>query len=156
MTTMQVCNYIVAILTFIIGGAIAWTSYGYGIEMTVFGPGPGFWPFILAVGLILVALLIVFDTVKHRDNYGKEKIVLAAAENIGVYKMMLLTLGYIILIYLVGFYAATFLFMCAAMKLLGAKRLATMLTASLVFLAIIYVVFGMLLHIAMPVSVFME
>ena len=148
MTTMQVCNYIVAILTFIIGGAIAWTSYGYGIEMTVFGPGPGFWPFILAVGLILVALLIVFDTVKH--------IVLAAAENIGVYKMMLLTLGYIILIYLVGFYAATFLFMCAAMKLLGAKRLATMLTASLVFLAIIYVVFGILLHITMPVSVFME
>ena len=104
----------------------------------------------------MVALLIVFDTVKHRENYGKEKIVLAAAENIGVYKMMLLTLGYIILIYLVGFYAATFLFMCAAMKLLGAKRLATMLTASLAFLAIIYVVFGMLLHIAMPVSVFME
>ena len=42
MTTMQVCNYIVAILTFIIGGAIAWTSYGYGIEMTVFGRGPDF------------------------------------------------------------------------------------------------------------------
>ena len=70
--------------------------------------------------------------------------------------MMALTGGYLVLIYLTGFYVATFLFMCAAMKLLGAKRLATMLTASLVFLAVIYVVFGMLLHITMPVSIFME
>lgn len=156
MTTLKVCNYIVALLTLIIGGSIAWTSYGYGIEMTVFGPGPGFWPFILAVGLIVVAFLIVFDTVKHQNDYGKEQIVLAAAENFSVYKMMALTGGYLVLIYLTGFYVATFLFMCAAMKLLGAKRLATMLTASLVFLAVIYVVFGMLLHITMPVSIFME
>ena len=106
MTTLKVCNYIVALLTLIIGGSIAWTSYGYGIEMTVFGPGPGFWPFILAVGLIVVAFLIVFDTVKHQNDYGKEQIVLAAAENFSVYKMMVLTGGYLVLIYLTGFYVA--------------------------------------------------
>lgn len=156
MTTLKVCNYIVALLTLVIGGAIAWTSYGYGIEMTVFGPGPGFWPFLLAVGLGCVALLIVFDTLKHDKEYEREKIVLAAPANVGVYKMMLLTGGYVVLIFAAGFYVASFLFMCAAMKLLGAKRLSTMLTVSLIFLAVIYVVFGWLLHITMPVSVFLE
>lgn len=156
MTTLKVCNYVVAILTFIIGGAIAWTSYGYGIEMTVFGPGPGFWPFILAIGLIFVAFLIVFDTLKHKEEFNQKEIVLLSPANIGVYKMMLITGGYIVLIYLAGFYAATFLFMCTAMKLLGAKRISTLLTVSLVFLALVYVLFGQLLHISMPVSIFME
>ena len=156
MTTLKVCNYVVAILTFIIGGAIAWTSYGYGIDMTVFGPGPGFWPFILAVGLIFVAFLIVFDTLKHKEEFNKKEIVLLSPANIGVYKMMLITGFYIVLIYLAGFYVATFLFMCTAMKLLGAKRISTLLTVSLVFLALVYVLFGQLLHISMPVSIFLE
>ena len=156
MTTMQVCNYIVAILTFIIGGAIAWTSYGYGIEMTVFGPGPGFWPFILAVGLVFVAFLIVFDTLKHKEKFDKKEIILLSPANIGVYKMMLLTGGYIVFIYLAGFYVATFLFMVTAMKLLGAKRISTLLSVSLVFLALVYILFGQLLHISMPVSIFLE
>ena len=156
MTTLKVCNYVVAILTFIIGGAIAWTSYGYGIEMTVFGPGPGFWPFILAIGLIFVAFLIVFDTLKHKEEFNQKEIVLLSPANIGVYKMMLITGFYIVLIYLAGFYVATFLFMCTAMKLLGAKRISTLLTVSLVFLALVYVLFGQLLHISMPVSIFLE
>lgn len=156
MTTLKVCNYVVAILTFIIGGAIAWTSYGYGIEMTVFGPGPGFWPFILAIGLIFVAFLIVFDTLKHKEEFNQKEIVLLSPANIGVYKMMLITGLYIVLIYLAGFYVATFLFMCTAMKLLGAKRISTLLTVSLVFLALVYVLFGQLLHISMPVSIFLE
>ena len=156
MVSMQKCNLIVALLTLIIGGAIAYTAYGYGIGMSMFGPGAGFWPFILAVSLIVVACLIVFDTFRHQDKYQSQEVIIFNPHNIGVYKMMLAVGLYILLIFGVGFYIASFLFMCGTMKLLGAQRLGLILSVALIFLAVIYLVFGVLLHISLPLPLFME
>ena len=156
MVNMKICNIVIALITLAIGGAVAWTSYGYGIEMTVFGPGPGFWPFILAVCLIGVACLILIDKQFKSSQFSEIKVEFTAPKNISVYKMMLITTAFIILIFLLGFYVAVFLFMLAAMYMLGARNISSMLSVALAFLAFLYVVFDWLLHISMPLPFFME
>ena len=154
MVNMKICNFVIALITLAIGGTIAWTSYGYGIEMTVFGPGPGFWPFILAICLIAIACLIIIDTQLKSSQLSEIKVEFTAPKNISVYKMMLITAAFIL--FLLGFYAAVFLFMLASMYMLGARKLSNMLSVTLAFLAFLYVIFDWLLHINMPLPFFVE
>ena len=156
MVNMKICNFVIALITLAIGGTIARTSYGYGIEMTVFGPGPGFWPFILAICLIAIACLILIDTQLKSSQLSEIKVEFTAPKNISVYKMMLITAAFILFIFLLGFYAAVFLFMLSSMYMLGARKLSNMLSVTLAFLAFLYVIFDWLLHINMPLPFFVE
>lgn len=156
MAGMFVCNLVTAFLSLLVGGSIAYTSFTYGIEMTIFGPGPGFWPFLLGMGLIVVAALIAGDTLLHAASYREQQVTLALPENFGVYRMMAVTGVYIALIFAAGFYIATFLFLAAAMRLLGERRIGRILTVTVLFLAFVYVLFGMLLHISLPAPFFLE
>ena len=100
MVNMKICNFVIALITLAIGGTIAWTSYGYGIEMTVFGPGPGFWSFILGICLIAIACLIFIDTKFKALQLSEIKVEFTAPKNISVYKMMLITTAFILFIFL--------------------------------------------------------
>ncbi len=156
MANLRNCNFLVAALCAASGFVIAMTSYGYGIDMTDFGPGPGFWPFILGVALCLVATLLFFDSVKHSEEYKNQPITLTAPQNIGAYQMMALVLCYTVLIFIIGFYAGTALFLVTAMVRLGADNKMHILAVTALFLAFIYILFGMLLHISLPLPFFME
>ena len=153
---MRTCNYAVALLTAIIGACIAWTSYGYGIGMSMFGPGSGFWPFILGAALVLIAALIVFDTARHSRQYAEEKIILTAPANVSAYKMMAMILVYIILLKIIGFYPSSLLFLIAAMHHLGLRRPKMILAVSLGFLAVLYILFSILLNLSLPLPFFWE
>ncbi|MBO5566025.1 MAG: tripartite tricarboxylate transporter TctB family protein [Succinivibrio sp.] len=156
MVSMRGCNLFVAAVTLLIGAAIAYTSYGYGISMSMFGPGAGFWPFILGVSLVAVAVFILIDTLRHQEEFLQVKVVLGSAANFQSYKLMVLSGAFIALLQLLGFYLDAFLFMCAAMLLLGMRRLSAVFSIALIFLGFIYVVFSMLLHINLPLPFFME
>ncbi len=156
MLSMKTCNFIVALITAAVGAAIAWTSYGYGIGMSMFGPGAGFWPFLLGVALIVIAALIVADSIRHGAELNQQQVILAAPANLKAYAMMGLVAAYIACLTLLGFYVASFLFVMLAMYLLGMRRLSLMLTVTLIFLAAIFVIFGQLLHISLPMPFFME
>lgn len=156
MTTMKICNYVVACIVIILALCIAYVSYGYGIEMTEFGPQAGFWPFIIAITMIIVSSLIIFDTTKNKEKYQEIKISFTKVENISSYKMMLTVLIYIILINLLGFYIATFLFLIFSMYILNLRPFTFIISISLGFIACIYVIFSLLLHIMLPISIFLE
>lgn len=156
MPSMKICNFVVAAITLVIGFAIAYTSFGYGIGLTVFGPGAGFWPFYLGLGLIAVGVLILGDTLVHKQAYEDEKVVLTLPENFSVYRMMAAVVAYVVLIYLTGFYIATLLFLLAATRMLGEKRLGLSLAVAVVFCVFVYLVFTAFLHVSMPVSIFLD
>ncbi|MCR5537478.1 MAG: tripartite tricarboxylate transporter TctB family protein [Succinivibrio sp.] len=156
MANLKNCNLLVVGLSAVTGSAIAATAYGYGIAMTEYGPGPGFWPFILGVSLLAVAVLLLLDTLKHSAEYSAQEILLSTAANLSAYQMMGIVLLYAVLIFITGFYLATALFLICAMYRLGADNFKQILGVTLVFLAFIYILFGMLLHIALPLPIFME
>ncbi|MBP5244136.1 MAG: tripartite tricarboxylate transporter TctB family protein [Succinivibrio sp.] len=154
MITMKSCNLIVAAVTLVIGAMIAYTSYGYGISMTMFGPGAGFWSFILGVGLIAVAVLIVIDTLHHSDEFTAIQVKVGEKANLQAYKLMVLSGVFVVLLEILGFYLDAFLFMCACMYLLGMRRSSSIISVALAFLAFIYVIFSLSLHINLPLPIF--
>lgn len=156
MPSMAVCNIAVALITAIVGGVISYTAYGYGIEMSMFGPGAGFWPFILGLGLIAIALLIVIDTIRCRGEFSQQKVVFNSQGCFGAYRMMAVVLVYAALFPLLGFYVSSFLFLFVGMLMLGVNNKLLALGVSAGFLAVIYLLFTLALHIQLPVPFFME
>ena len=123
MTNMVMSNYVIALIAALVGASIAYTSYGYGIEMSMFGPGAGFWPFILGVALMAVAALLVFDTLRNKKTFQEQQVILITVDNVLVYKMMAIVIAYVIVLPIIGFYLATILFLASAMYLLGARKI---------------------------------
>lgn len=156
MPSMAVCNFLVALATALVGGGIVITSVGYGIEMSMFGPGSGFWPFILGLGLLVIAALIVLDTVKRRRELSAQKVVFVSQGCFGSYRMMLLCFVYAALFPLTGFYIASGLFMIAAMYMLGLRKLPLIIGITAVFLFCLFLLFSLALHIQLPQPFFME
>lgn len=156
MPSMAVCNIAVALITAIVGGAISYNAYGYGIEMSMFGPGAGFWPFILGLGLLIIALLIVVDTIRCKAEFSKQKVVFNSQGCFGAYRMMAVVIIYAALFPLLGFYVSSFIFLFVGMLMLGVnnKLLACGVCAG--FLAAIYLLFTLALHIQLPLPFFME
>lgn len=156
MTNMEMSNYVIAFIAALVGAAIAYTSYGYGIEMSMFGPGAGFWPFILGVALMAVAALLVFDTLRNKKTFQEQQVILITVDNVLVYKMMAIVIAYVIVLPIIGFYLATILFLASAMYLLGARKLPLIASVTLIFNAVIYVVFDELLSLSFPLPFFIE
>lgn len=156
MLNMKTCNLVIAALTAIGAAVMLATSLRYGIGMTSFGPGPGLWPFLLGLSLAVIAVLLCWDTWRHRAEFAAMPVTLAAPANLSAYGMMLLVVVYAVIVFVVGFFAASLLFMPAAMYWCGYRRPLPMLAVTLLFLAAIYVIFTMLLHIFLPLPFFME
>lgn len=156
MPSMKICNYVIALITAAVGGVIAHTAYGYGIEMSMFGPGSGVWPFMLGTGLVVIAALIVVDTVKRREELAARSVIFRSPGCTSVYKMMILVLVYVALFPLIGFYVASTIFMFVAVRQLGFKNVPVTLAVTLLFMLAIYAMFTLALHIQLPLPFFME
>jgi hypothetical protein len=156
MASMKNCNLCVAALTAAAGASIAAAAYGYGIGITDFGPGAGFWPFILGAALVLNAAAILLDTIFNRKAYASEEVVLRSPGCIKAYELMAMVIAYAVLMHLAGFYAASFIFLAAAMRFLGLRSKLLILAVALLFLGAVWAIFSKALHIALPLPVFME
>lgn len=155
MVSMKLCNFVVFVLGFIIGGAIMAASACFPMEITEQGPGPGFWPFLLGLALTAATLALVFDTVCHRAELAEEKVSLGTAANRQAYIVMGLIIFFCGLIHLSGFYAAAMLLIPCIMYLLGERNKKRMLFTAVGITLFIYLVFGQLLHTSLPSSVFL-
>lgn len=156
MPSMAVCNVVVALITALVGAAIVYTSYGYGIEMSMFGPRAGFWPFILGLGLLVISALILLDTVKNHAQFAKEKVIFNSQGCFASYRMMIVCVLYAALLPVCGFYVASALFMFVTMLMLGVHNKLFAAGIAVLFLAIIYLLFTTALHIQLPLPFFME
>ena len=156
MASMRQCNLVIAAVAAGVGATIAAYAYGYGIAMTEFGPAAGFWPFLLGVGLVLVAARLLLDTLRRSAELAAQPVELSSEGNFAAYRMMVLVMVYAVCLFVLGFYLATLLFLPACMYLLGLRNHLLGAAVTLLFVAFIYVVFARLLHISLPVPWFLD
>lgn len=156
MANMRNCNLLVSCVTGIVGALITATSYSYGIDVTMFGPGAGFWPFFLGLSLLVVTAVLLFDTIRNSRQYALEQVILSSPGNIAAYRMMTLVCAYAVLLFVIGFYPATFFFMLTAMYMLGLRNYKLMFAVVLLFLGFIFLVFTQLLNIFLPLPFFID
>ena len=156
MNNMTICNYIVGIVGMVLGGLIMSAAAAFPQQFTENGPGPGFWPFSLGCALAVAALVLLIFTFTKRADLAQQKVNLTTAANKRVYIMMGLVVLFCVFINLLGFYPAAALLIIATMKLMDYHNKKGILLTTVLTLAFIYLVFGVLLHTKMPQSLFLS
>lgn len=156
MNNMTICNYIVGIVGMVLGGLIMSAAAAFPLQFTENGPGPGFWPFSLGCALAVAALVLLIFTFTKRADLAQQKVNLTTAANKRVYIMMGLVVLFCVFINLLGFYPAAALLIIATMKLMDYHNKKEILLTTVLTLAFIYLVFGVLLHTKMPQSLFLS
>ena len=156
MNNMTICNYIVGIVGMVLGGLIMSAAAAFHLQFTENGPGPGFWPFSLGCALAVAALVLLVFTFTKRADLAQQKVNLTTAANKRVYIMMGLVVLFCVFINLLGFYPAAALLIIATMKLMDYHDKKGILLTTVLTIAFIYLVFGVLLHTKMPQSLFLS
>ena len=156
MNNMTICKYIVGIVGMVLGGLIMSAAAAFPMQFTENGPGPGFWPFSLGCALAVAALVLLVFTFMKRADLAQQKVNLTTAANKRVYIMMGLVVLFCVFINLLGFYPAAALLIIATMKLMDYHNKKGILLTTVLTLAFIYLVFGVLLHTKMPQSLFLS
>ena len=156
MNNMTICNYIVGIVGMVLGGLIMSAAAAFPLQFTENGPGPGFWPFSLGCALAVAALVLLVFTFTKRADLAQQKVNLTTAANKRVYIMMGLVVLFCVFINLLGFYPAAALLIIVTMKLMDYHNKKGILLTTVLTLAFIYLVFGVLLHTKMPQSLFLS
>ena len=156
MNNMTICNYIVGVVGMVLGALIMSAAAAFPMQFTENGPGPGFWPFSLGCALAVAALVLLVFTFTKRADLAQQKVNLTTAANKRVYIMMGLVVLFCVFINLLGFYPAAALLIIATMKLMDYHNKKGILLTTVLTLAFIYLVFGVLLHTKMPQSLFLS
>lgn len=156
MNNMTICNYIVGVVGIVLGALIMSAAAAFPMQFTENGPGPGFWPFSLGCALAVAAVVLLAFTFTKRADLSGQKVNLNTPANKRVYIMMGLVVAFCVLINLLGFYPAAAVLIVATMKLMDYHNKKGILLTTVLTLAFIYVVFGVLLHTKMPQSIFLS
>ena len=154
MNNMTICNYIVSVVGLALGALIMNAAAAFPMQFTENGPGPGFWPFSLGCALAVAAVVLLAFTFTKRADLSGQRVRLNTPANKRVYIMMGLVVIFCVLINLLGFYPAAAALIVATMKLMDYHNKKGILLTTVLTLAFIYLVFGVLLHTQMPQSIF--
>ena len=156
MNNMTICNYIVGVVGMVLGALIMSAAAAFPMQFTENGPGQGFWPFSLGCALAVAAVVLLAFTFTKRADLSGQKVNLNTPANKRVYIMMGLVVIFCVLINLLGFYPAAAALIVATMKLMDYHNKKGILLTTVLTLAFIYLVFGVLLHTQMPQSIFLS
>ena len=156
MNNMTICNYIVSVVGMALGALIMNAAAAFPMQFTENGPGPGFWPFSLGCALAVAAVVLLVFTFTKRADLSGQRVSLNTPANKRVYIMMGLVVAFCVLINLLGFYPAAAALIVATMKLMDYHNKKGILLTTVLTLAFIYLVFGVLLHTQMPQSIFLS
>lgn len=110
--------------------------------------GPGTWPKILSVVMIVLALLLLLQTLKESSQReapfvwgpGLKRVLLGTA----------ILAGFCIILYFFGFIAASALMIPAIMLLFGEKRPLILLGTTAGVLLFVYIIFSVVLNLPLP------
>ncbi len=128
---------------------IHWANTGVNIDNS--GPGKGFWPFYLALGMLVSCIWIMFNSIRRTSPPSQSDEPFMD----GYARRMLLTvggglIGFLILIDIVSMYFAIAIFMFYYMLFLGRHPLMLSLVTSLVVPFWLYLFFDIVMTKVQP------
>lgn len=146
-------NGIAAVFAVVIASLLLLASF-YNTDAEVY-----LFPRITAVLVALLALILVYDVISHKDQHKLMK------KSLIDWKTLLpgLTVGvvYVLLLEQLGFYVCSFLAFFMICKIYGKRAMSDLnafgykLMVTIVFMAVLYVLFWKLLQVRTPTGIFM-
>ena len=143
---MRAADLTTALLLMAGGLLVLWDSLRVGIGWSTDGPRSGFFPFWLAVILLLCAAGIVVQTIRRGDRRA-----FVTREAVGpVLRMLLPAAAFVLLTQLVGLYVASAIYMAVYMRWIGRHAWTVVVGLSVAFTVATFLVFEMWFLVPMP------
>lgn len=125
-----------------------------GIELgTPTSPGPGFMPFILALFLALLALIIFFTRSPASDLKGEMTSTLGVRLGLRALAIVSLIIGYVLFFKVLGYLISSFILMIFLFRFAGNRRWISVLSSSLLAAFLSYLLFSVILKLDLPKGV---
>jgi hypothetical protein len=153
---MKKYNIGISILLVVLSALIYYGTRNYE-KIVSKAPGAGFWPRALAVVLIVLAVILLIETLvsdKYKSD-SKPPFDFKSPAMKRVYVMLGVFAVYAIILYLLGFVIASLLFIPAVMYALRERNKKVMLLTSVALTGSVYFFFSILLRVTLPLPFFM-
>ena len=120
--------------------------------------GPGFWPQLLLIGIVIFAVIIIVDEVLKRKKAPFPRSQPKTYDSRGVAKCGGILFFTMLFIPYLGYITASFLGAVAAVHALGERKKSVTILYSAIMVALIYIFFAKFLFVPIPrgVSVFRD
>ena len=156
MGNMKKANYIISAIMFLVGLGIVVMSSSLKIQIGDGDPGAGFWPMLLGALIIIFAVGLAISTLKNKKMLEEKTFTISTPANMRVYILFGVIVLFCVILYFLGFYIGAFLFIPAVMYLLEVRSVKKIVLTTVITLAAVYVLFGVLLNISLPDPIFMR
>jgi hypothetical protein len=150
MEDMAIANFIFAACMMLLSAVVTITVQEFPEGGYSEGFGPGFYPLILAVVILGLSLVLIYETIRSKN---KEAIGLTINQLRMPAFLTIAIIVFSVLLHYIGFLIDSVLFLFVTMVLLKTKpKLA--LSLSIIFTVVIYVLFKLVLKVPLPEALF--
>ncbi|NBK90511.1 tripartite tricarboxylate transporter TctB family protein [bacterium 1XD21-13] len=147
---MKKYNYIVSILMMVLSGYILFETGTYEIGQSA-QKNPAVWPRFLAVALIILSVVLIVQTIfSHNPEMESFSIDWKGTGMRKVYIMFGLTIGFVVVLKVLGMLIALLLLIPAIEWLLGCRSKVMMIALPVGLVVFVYVFFGIIMKLTLP------
>ena len=156
MGNMKKANYIISVIMLWVGVGVVALASSLKIKIGEGDPGAGFWPMMLGILIIVFSVCLLISTIKNKEKLEAKTFTISTSANIRVYILFGIIVLFCVVLYFLGFYIGALLFIPALMYLMEVRSVKKIALTTIITLAAVYILFGMLLNISLPAPIFMR
>ena len=153
---MRKYNYIVSVVMLAIAGYVFYETSGYKIGSSG-QKNPAVWPMFLAGLLAVLSIALIVQTIFSKDPEMDRKDVIdwKSPGMLRVYIMLALTVGFVVLMNIVGMLLALLILLPCVELLMGCKNKVLLVAVPVALVAFCYVFFVVAMKITLPEPIWM-
>ena len=152
--TTKAADILVATVILCIGLVVGLDTLRMGAGWGMEGPRPGFFPFVMALLVVVVCVMVIRQAVKgNPSGKGTTPFVPAGAMK-PVLTVLIPACGMVLLTEVVGLYIAAIIYLTAYIRIVGGYRWRTVLLVSVLIPLFSYWLFDKVFLIPMPMGMF--
>ena len=111
---------------------------------------------MLGILIIGFSVCLLISTIKNKEKLEAKTFTISTPANIRVYILFGIIVLFCVVLYFLGFYIGALLFIPALMYLMEVRSVKKIALTTIITLAAVYILFGMLLNISLPAPIFMR
>ena len=111
---------------------------------------------MLGILIIVSSVCLLISTIKNKEKLEAKTFTISTPANIRVYILFGIIVLFCVVLYFLGFYIGALLFIPALMYLMEVRSVKKIALTTIITLAAVYILFGMLLNISLPAPIFMR
>jgi putative tricarboxylic transport membrane protein len=142
-------GYLQVLVWFLLSIFLGIESFQLGLG-TPSAPGAGFMPFLFAVFLFTLSIILFFQTTFSQKSVANKRVEL----RLGALSVLCSIVAYVFVYKQLGYLLSTFLLMTFLFKILGTRRWFWAVGQGILVSVLSYIVFGILLKLNLPSGIF--